>query len=66
MLQLLHPVEGGARLEPLDLRLVEAVDELQGLLAAVAVLYDRRQRLGGRGKRWFYYRRFSHAVVVVA
>lgn len=46
-LELLHPVEGGAGAEPLDLRLVEAVVELQRLLAAVAVLHHRRQRLRG-------------------
>lgn len=44
-LQLLHPVEGRAGLEPLDLRLVEAVVERDGLLAAVAVPDHRRQRL---------------------
>lgn len=48
-LELLHPVEGGAGAEPLDLRLVEAVVELQRLLAAVAVLHHCRQRLRGNG-----------------
>lgn len=38
LLELLHPVEGGACLEPLDLRLVEGVIESDGFLAAVAVL----------------------------
>lgn len=45
MLQLLHPVEGGACLEPFDLCLVEGVVQYQGLLAAVAVLYECAQRL---------------------
>lgn len=45
MLELLHPVEGGAGLEPLDLRLVEGVIELYGLLATITVLYDCAQRL---------------------
>lgn len=45
MLQLLHPVEGGACLEPFDLCLVEGVVQYDGLLAAVAVLYECAQRL---------------------
>lgn len=45
MLQLLHPVEGGACLEPLNLRLVEAVIEFQRLLAAFAVLQNGLKRL---------------------
>lgn len=45
VLQLLHPVQGRARLEPLDLGLVEAVVELQRLLAAVTVRHDRCQGL---------------------
>lgn len=45
VLQLLHPVEGGACLEPFDLCLIEAVVELQGVLAAVAVLQHCGQRL---------------------
>lgn len=54
MLQLLHSVEGGACLEPFDLRLVEAVNEFKGLLAAVTVLHDCLKRLGrtrGRGRK---------------
>lgn len=47
MLQLLHSVEGGAGLEPLDLCLVEAVEQLQGFLAAVAVLHNRVKGLQG-------------------
>ncbi len=38
LLQLLHPVEGGASLEPLDLRLIEGVVQRDGLLAAITVL----------------------------
>lgn len=45
-LQLLHPVEGGACLEPFDLCLVKAVVQFQGFLAAVAVLHDSAKRLG--------------------
>lgn len=45
MLQLLHPVEGGACFEPFDLCLVEAVDHFQGVLAAVGVLHDCAKRL---------------------
>lgn len=46
LLQLLHPVESRAGLEPLDLRLVEGVAQGDGLLASVAVLDHGRQRLG--------------------
>lgn len=55
MLQLLHSVEGGAGLEPFDLRLVEAVEQFQGLLAAVTVLHNCLERLKetrGRGGRF--------------
>lgn len=45
LLELLHPVEGGASLEPLDLRLVEGVIESDGFLAAIAVLDHCRQGL---------------------
>lgn len=45
VLQLLHPVEGAASLEPLDLCLVEGVVEGDGLRAAVAVLDDGLQRI---------------------
>ena len=37
MLQLLHPVEGAACLEPLDLRLVEGVVQRDALLAPINV-----------------------------
>lgn len=46
LLELLHPVEGGAGLEPLDLCLVEGVVQRDGLLAAVAVLDHRGHGLG--------------------
>lgn len=46
LLELLHPVEGRASLEPLDLRLVEGVVERDGVLAAVAVLDHCCQGLG--------------------
>lgn len=45
LLELLHPVEGGASLEPLDLRLIEGVVERDGFLAAIAVLDHCRQGL---------------------
>lgn len=45
LLELLHPVESGAGLEPLDLRLVEGVVQRDGLLASIAVLDDGCQRL---------------------
>ena len=51
MPQLLHPVEGGARLKPLDQCPVEAVDQFQGLLAAIAVLHDCAKRLRKTGGR---------------
>lgn len=51
MLQLLHPVEGGACLEPFNLCLIEAVDQFQGLLAAVAVLHGGAEGLGRRRGR---------------
>ena len=41
----LHPVEGGAGLEPFDLGLVEGVVELQAVRAAVAVLHNGCQGL---------------------
>lgn len=40
LLELLHPIESGTSLEPLDLRLIEGVVERDGLLAAIAVLHD--------------------------
>ena len=47
----LHPVEGGAGLEPFDLGLVEGVVELQAVHTAIGVLYHGRQRLeAGRDK----------------
>lgn len=59
VLQLLHSVEGGAGLEPFDLCLVEAVEQLQGFLAAVAVLHNSVKRLedtsGRGGFEWFLF-----------
>lgn len=51
VLQLLHPVEGGSRLEPRDLRLVKGVVEVQSLLAAVTVLQYCLKRLSRAGQR---------------
>lgn len=45
LLQLLHPVEGAACTEPLNLRLVESVVQEDGLLGPVGVLDDAVQRL---------------------
>lgn len=45
LLELLHPVEGRASLEPLKLRLIEGMVERDGFLAAVAVLDHCRQGL---------------------
>lgn len=54
LLERLHPVEGGASLEPLNLRLIEGVVESDGFLAAVTVLDHRCQGLqedtGGKKK----------------
>lgn len=49
LLQLLHPVEGTAYTEPLDLCLVEGVVQEDGLLGPIGVLDDAVQRLS-RGK----------------
>lgn len=49
MLQLLHPVQGTACAEPLDLGLVEGVVQEDGFLRPVGVLDDALQRLA-RGK----------------
>lgn len=49
-MQRLHPVEGGACLEPFNLCLVEAVVELEGVGAAVTVLHDCAQRLRRAGR----------------
>lgn len=49
LLQLLHPVEGAACTEPLDLCLVESVVQQDGLLGPIGVLDDAVQRLA-RGK----------------
>lgn len=49
LLQLLHPVEGTACTEPLDLGLVEGVVQEDGLLGPIGVLDDALQRLS-RGK----------------
>lgn len=38
LLELFHPVEGRASLEPLNLRLIKGVVEKDGFLAAIAVL----------------------------
>jgi hypothetical protein len=45
LLQLLHPVEGTACTEPLDLGLVEGVVQEDGLLGPIGVLDDALQRL---------------------
>lgn len=45
LLQLLHPVEGTACTEPLDLCLVEGVVQEDGLLGPIGVLDDAIQRL---------------------
>lgn len=45
LLQLLHPVEGAACTEPLDLCLVESVVQQDGLLRPIGVLDDAVQRL---------------------
>lgn len=45
LLQLLHPVEGTAYTEPLDLCLVEGVVQEDGLLGPIGVLDDALQRL---------------------
>lgn len=51
VLQLLHPVEGGSRLEPGDLCVVKGVVEVQSLLAAIAVLQYCLKRLSRAGQR---------------
>lgn len=45
MLQLLHPVQGTACAEPLDLSLVEGVVQEDGFLGPIRVLDDAFQRL---------------------
>lgn len=49
-LQFFHPVECAAGFEPLDLSFVEAVVELDCVLAAILVRKDTREWL--RGQRW--------------
>ena len=45
LLQLLHPVQGAAGAEPLDLGLVEGVVQEDGLLSPVGMLDDAFQGL---------------------
>lgn len=52
LLQLLHPVQGAAGAEPLNLGLVEGVIQEDGLLGPVGVLDDAFQGLQGVGGRW--------------